>query len=194
MCGIRSRCFYEIIGFDCGNGTGHFPFLLRTVSDNYHFIDLLGVFDQYDVGRFVVIDNDFFCQVADVRNLQDGFWWNFQGVFPIDIRDCSDRSPFYDHVRTNDGFSVVVGYCTCDGPALLADKRCPALIVLFQQEDVPVVEFVGDISIFESFFKIGYHFPGCVLDSNVTFYVYFTTFENDQIIGLIFNLSDQLAD
>ena len=72
--------------------------------------------------------------------------------------------------------------------------RCPALIVLFQQEDVPVVEFVGDISIFESFFKIGYHFPGCVLDSNVTFYVYFTTFENDQIIGLIFNLSDQLAD
>ena len=67
-------------------------------------------------------------------------------------------------------------------------------IVLFQQEDVPVVEFVGDISIFESFFKIGYHFPGCVLDSNVTFYVYFTTFENDQIIGLIFNLSDQLAD
>ena len=77
---------------------------------------------------------------------------------------------------------------------LLADKRCPALIVLFQQEDVPVVEFVGDISIFESFFKIGYHFPGCVLDSNVTFYVYFTTFENDQIIGLIFNLSDQLAD
>lgn len=53
---------------------------------------------------------------------------------------------------------------------------------------------VGDISIFESFFKIGYHFPGCVLDSNVTFYVYFTTFENDQIIGLIFNLSDQLAD
>ena len=83
---------------------------------------------------------------------------------------------------------------TCDGPALLADKRCPALIVLFQQEDVPVVEFVGDISIFESFFKIGYHFPGCVLDSNVTFYVYFTTFENDQIIGLIFNLSDQLAD
>lgn len=73
-------------------------------------------------------------------------------------------------------------------------RRCPALIVLFQQEDVPVVEFVGDISIFESFFKIGYHFPGCVLDSNVTFYVYFTTFENDQIIGLIFNLSDQLAD
>ena len=43
---------HEIIGFDCGNGTGHFPFLLRTVSDNYHFIDLLGVFDQYDVGRF----------------------------------------------------------------------------------------------------------------------------------------------
>lgn len=61
LCGIRSRCFYEIIGFDCGNGTGHFPFLLRTVTDNYHFIDLLGVFDQYDVGRFVVIDNDFFC-------------------------------------------------------------------------------------------------------------------------------------
>ena len=70
----------------------------------------------------------------------------------------------------------------------------PIRDVLFQQEDVPVVEFVGDISIFESFFKIGYHFPGCVLDSNVTFYVYFTTFENDQIIGLIFNLSDQLAD
>ena len=67
------------------------------------------------------ITYDFFCQVADVRNLQDGFWWNFQGVFPIDIRDCSDRSPFYDHVRTNDGFSVVVGYCTCDGPALLSD-------------------------------------------------------------------------
>ena len=60
-----------------------------------------------------------FCQVADVRNLQDGFWWNFQGVFPIDIRDCSDRSPFYDHVRTNDGFSVVVGYCTSDGPAFV---------------------------------------------------------------------------
>ena len=52
----------------------------------------------------------------------------------------------------------------------------PLSFFFFQQEDVPVVEFVGDISIFESFFKIGYHFPGCVLDSNVTFYVYFTTF------------------
>ena len=88
----------------------------------------------------------------------------------------------------------MITFAPMTGSPLLADRRCPALIVLFQQEDVPVVEFVGDISIFESFFKIGYHFPGCVLDSNVTFYVYFTTFENDQIIGLIFNLSDQLAD
>ena len=103
---VRSRRGFQFFTLQAGHRTSHGYFLLNTITNDYHFVDLLGIFDQRYIDWSLVTNRNFLRAVTDIGEDKGGIGRNFQCIVTIHVCNDTDGRSLNGHVHTDQRFAV----------------------------------------------------------------------------------------